>query len=84
EIISSLNFVDEVVLSIDKDKTVCKTLELIKPTLFVKGGDRTLDNIPEREVCEKFGIKMVFNIGGEKVQSSSWLISKCINKKNKQ
>jgi len=84
EIVSSLKFVDEVVLSIDKDKTVCKTLELIKPDIFAKGGDRTLDNIPEREVCEKFGIRMVFNIGGGKVQSSSWLISKCVNGKNEQ
>jgi D-beta-D-heptose 7-phosphate kinase/D-beta-D-heptose 1-phosphate adenosyltransferase len=84
EIISSLKFVDEVVLSVDKDKTVCKTLELIKPNIFAKGGDRTLDNIPEKEVCEEFGIKMVFNVGGGKVQSSSRLISKCINGKNKQ
>lgn len=86
EIVSSLRFVDGVVLSIDKDKTVCKTLELIKPDIFAKGGDRTLDNIPEteREVCQKFGIKIIFNVGGGKIQSSSWLISKCVNGKNKQ
>jgi len=82
EIISSLKFVDEVVVSIDRDKTVCKTLELIKPNIFTKGGDRTLDNIPERTVCERLGIKMVFNVGGGKVQSSSQLISKCANGKN--
>ncbi len=29
EIISSLKFVDEVVLSIDKDETVCKTLKML-------------------------------------------------------
>ncbi len=84
EIVSSLKPVDEVVLSIDNDKTVCKTLESIKPDIFAKGGDRTLDNIPEKEICEKLGIKMVFNVGGGKVQSSSWLISKCINDNNKQ
>lgn len=84
EIVSFLKPVDEVVLSIDRDKTVCKTLELIKPDIFAKGGDRTLDNIPEREVCEKFGIKMIFGIGGGKAQSSSWLISRCKNGKNKQ
>lgn len=79
EIISALKFVDNVILAIDRDKTVCKTLELIKPDIFAKGGDRTLDNIPEKEICEKLGIKMVFGVGGRKVQSSSWLISKITN-----
>ena len=83
EIVSSLRPVDDVVMSIDKDKTVRKTLELIKPDIFTKGGDSTLDNVPEKEVCERLGIKLVFVKGG-KVQSSSWLINKCMNKKNKQ
>ncbi len=48
---------------------------MLKPDIFAKGGDRTIDNIPEKEICEKFGIKMVFGVGGEKVQSSSWLIA---------
>lgn len=84
EIISSLKFVDDVVMSIDKDKTVRKTLELIKPDIFTKGGDSTLDNVPEKEVCERLGIKIVLGVGGGKVQSSSWLINKDMNKKNKQ
>jgi len=76
EIVKALKSVDEVILSIDKDKTVCKSLELIKPDIFAKGGDRILDNIPEVPVCEKLGIKMVFGVGGGKIQSSSWLIKK--------
>jgi len=76
EIVKALKPVDEVVLSIDKDKTVCKSLELVKPDIFAKGGDRTLDNIPEVPVCEKLGIKMVFGVGGGKIQSSAWLIKK--------
>ena len=75
EILKSLEFVDEVVISKDEDLSVCKTLEMLKPDIFAKGGDRTIDNIPEKEICEKFGIKMVFGVGGEKVQSSSWLIA---------
>ena len=59
-----------------KDLTVCKSLELVKPDIFAKGGDRTLGNIPEVPVCEKLGIKMVFGVGGGKIQSSSWLIKK--------
>jgi len=75
EILKSLEFVDEVVISKDEDLSVCKTLEMLKPDIFAKGGDRTIDNIPEKEICEKFGIKMVFGVGGEKIQSSSWLIA---------
>ena len=41
-IVSSIKYVDEVFLSIDKDKTVCKSLEKIKPTIFANGGDRKL------------------------------------------
>jgi len=76
EIVKALKSVDEVVLSVDKDLTVCKSLEKVKPDIFAKGGDRTLGNIPEVPVCEKLGIKMVFGVGGGKIQSSSWLIKK--------
>ena len=68
------HIVDRVVKCIDEDQTVCKTLASLKPSIFAKGGDRTLENIPEREVCEKLGIKMLFGVGGKKIQSSSWLL----------
>ncbi|MDO8467782.1 MAG: adenylyltransferase/cytidyltransferase family protein [Nanoarchaeota archaeon] len=71
EIIKSLKFVDEVVLSIDMDRTVRKTLELVKPDIFANGGDRITDeDVPEKEICDKFGIRMMNNLG-EKLQSSS-------------
>jgi len=46
------------------------------------GGDRTIDNIPEVAVCNKYHIKMVFNVGGGKIQSSSSLVKevKCFPK----
>ena len=74
-IVNNLKCVDEVRLSVDMDETVCKSLELIKPNIFAKGGDSTIDNIPEREICEKIGIKMVFNVGEDKIQSSSNLLA---------
>ena len=40
EIVKALRFVDEVFLSVDKDRTVCKSLEEIKPDIFANGGDR--------------------------------------------
>ena len=80
EIIKSLKCVDKVVDCVDKDQSVCKTLEKIRPDIFAKGGDRTLENIPEKEVCQRLNIKMVFNVGGKKVQSSSWLLRKYLLK----
>ena len=76
EILESIKWVDKVIPAIDKDQTVCKTLAKLKPDIFAKGGDRTLENIPEKEVCEKLGIRMVFGVGGGKVQSSSWLLNR--------
>lgn len=73
-ILSNLKSVDEVFISIDEDKSVCESLRKIKPDIFANGGDRFLDNIPEVEVCNELGIKMVFNVGGEKIRSSSELI----------
>jgi D-beta-D-heptose 7-phosphate kinase/D-beta-D-heptose 1-phosphate adenosyltransferase len=55
--------------------SVSRELKKVKPHIFVNGGDRKLDNIPEVPVCEALNCKMVFNIGrGGKVQSSSWLL----------
>ncbi len=78
EIIESIRYVDKVTPVIDTNGSVAKTLEKLKPDIFAKGGDRTMDNIPESEinVCERLGIKIVFGVGGGKVQSSSWLIDK--------
>lgn len=74
-ILESIGCVDEVVISIDDDPTQCKTLVLLKPHIFANGGDRRSENdLPEAAICREHGIKMVFNVGGEKVQSSSWLL----------
>jgi len=70
KIISSLKCVDEVFLSIDRDKSQCDTLKKIKPDIFAKGGDRTSDEIPESKVCKEFNIKIIDGLG-EKIRSSS-------------
>jgi rfaE bifunctional protein nucleotidyltransferase chain/domain len=72
-IVSALRCVDEVVLSIDEDTTVCNSLRLVEPNIFAKGGDRTIDEIPESRACKELGIEMIDGLG-EKVQSSSWLL----------
>jgi len=75
KIVKALKCVDEVFISIDKDRSVCKSLEKIKPHIFANGGDRHTGNIPESEICEKHGVKMVDELGG-KIQSSSELVKK--------
>ena len=82
-ILESIKYVSRVVKCIDKDQSVCKTLEWLKPDIFAKGGDRTLDNIPERDVCIKKGIRMIFNVGGGKTQSSSWILKNFLQKAQK-
>lgn len=72
EIVKALRFVDEVFLSIDNDRTVCKSLEEIKPDIFANGGDRATSEVPETPVCKKFNIKMVDGLG-DKIRSSSSL-----------
>lgn len=72
----ALGDVDRAVISIDEDETVCRTLELWKPDMFCNGGDRFEDNVPEKQLCERLGIEMKFNVGGEKIQSSSELVRK--------
>ena len=75
EMMKALKFVDEVFLSIDKDKSVCKSLDFIRPDIFANGGDRIVDNIPEKEICEKLGIKIIDGLG-KKIRYSSKLIAK--------
>ena len=72
EIVKALRFVDEVFLSVDKDRTVCKSLEEIKPDIFANGGDRATSEVPETPICKKFNIKMVDGLG-DKIRSSSSL-----------
>jgi cytidyltransferase-like protein len=85
EIIKAIGFVDEVFLSVDKDKSVVESLKIIakkypEELYFANGADRNLSNIPEAEICQKLNIKTIDGVGGKKVQSSSWLLAK--NSKN--
>lgn len=78
EIISSIRGVDYVVVHEKPgDMTVCEPINVIKPIVFTKGGDRnSFENVPESKVCMDVGCKVVFNVGGEKIQSSSELVQR--------
>jgi cytidyltransferase-like protein len=74
-ILEAIKFVDEVFVSIDEDRSVCKSLEAIKPNIFANGGDRKIEEVPETKICNELGIEIIDGIG-EKVQSSSDIIKK--------
>tara|TARA_R110000824_G_scaffold143061_4_gene310480 strand:+ start:1781 stop:2215 length:435 start_codon:yes stop_codon:yes gene_type:complete len=74
EILMAIKGVIEVLPVDDKDGTVCSALRHLKPTYFANGGDRTSTNTPEKAVCEELGIEMLWNMGGQKIQSSSELV----------
>ena len=85
-IIRNIKGVDRSVISIDKDGSVCQTIReefkrlqndpFFEEMIFANGGDRKEGGVPEDILESELGIRMVYNIGGEKIQSSSDLIKK--------
>ena len=81
-IVSNIKSVNHCILSIDKDRTVCKTIEKIALDFredydlsFSNGGDQNNNTIPERSICDQMGITLIDGLG-DKIQSSSWLLKK--------
>lgn len=81
-ILNELKITDYVYLSIDQDRTVCKTIykihkeySKIYTLFFANGGDQTNSSIPEIGICNELGINLIDNLG-EKIQSSSWILNK--------
>ena len=78
EIIESIKYVDKVVIDPGKNVTCEEALLQIKPDILAKGGDRVTGSMPEIELetCKTLGCKIIYNVGGSKVQSSSQLIKR--------
>ena len=84
-IVSSIGNVNEAIISIDTDASVVKTLISIwnrystdpffDHMIFANGGDRKKGFVPETDACERLGIIPKYGVGGEKVESSSNLLS---------
>ena len=81
-IVSNLKAVDNALLSIDSDRTVCATIAKIAESYldtydlaFANGGDQDNQSIPEAAICKKLGIALMDGLG-DKIQSSSWLLKK--------
>lgn len=94
-ILEAIRYVDEVIITNHpedpEDMSVCKELEELHPDIFANGGDRNETDAANPQsslykdikACERLGIKMVFNVGGEKLQSSSQLVSRALGVKSK-
>lgn len=78
ELIAAIEGVDAVMSWDDGTPTVCGALEILRPHVFAKGGDRdSAKNVPEAELCKHLGIEVVYGVGGSsKANSSSLLIRK--------
>ena len=83
-VVRNMKAVDEAMISIDENsRLVEKSIEFIynqmgskfDRIIFSNGGDQTANTIGEKEICEKLGIELVFELG-DKIQSSSWLLKK--------
>jgi D-beta-D-heptose 7-phosphate kinase/D-beta-D-heptose 1-phosphate adenosyltransferase len=81
-IVSNIKAVDKVILSIDKDRSVCSTIRKIfedhkedYELTFANGGDQNNQTSPEMIICEELGIRAIDGLG-DKIQSSSWLLNK--------
>jgi D-beta-D-heptose 7-phosphate kinase/D-beta-D-heptose 1-phosphate adenosyltransferase len=87
-VIEAIRWVDEVQITKHPenptDMSICAELKEIKPDIFANGGDRNKADAdtassslnPEQKLCSELGIEMAFNVGGEKLQSSSDLVKR--------
>ena len=84
EILDSIKYIDSVLSFNDNDNTACQLISDVKnkfkneevELFFGNGGDRTNETTPEMEFCEKNNIGLIWDLGGEKIQSSSDLLKK--------
>jgi hypothetical protein len=90
EIVQAIKWVDYALISSDRDRTQCYTLQQFHDMfsdrydlVFANGGDQNNDTIPEREVCERLGIELLDGLG-DKIQSSSWLLKADLKEKTKR
>ena len=75
EIISNFRSVDHVYVLESDRSDVSEAIEKFQPTIFANGGDRRAEkDIPEAEICKKLNVEMIFNVGGDKLRSSSELL----------
>ena len=81
-IVQNIKAVDKAIISIDTDRTVRQSIRSLVETYkneydfgFANGGDQNNNSIPEAPICKELNIELIDGLG-DKIQSSSWLLSK--------
>ena len=85
EILNNITSIHRVHAVDDRDDSVCNGLLKLRgeysntKMFFANGGDRKRYNIPEQWFCEDLEINLLWNIGGEKIESSSKLLNEYVD-----
>ncbi|MEL6983641.1 MAG: adenylyltransferase/cytidyltransferase family protein [Actinomycetota bacterium] len=80
-LVQALREVDDAIIAVDEDRTVSASLQFLAERypdhdlIFANGGDRKPEFVPESEVCERFGIRLEFGVGGDNKADSSTRIN---------
>jgi len=79
DLIKDLNYVDEVIAVIPSNGLTDKSILKMKPDIFAKGGDRTINNIPQAEIdaCKQVGCQLVTGVGHQ-LESSRDILRRII------
>ena len=84
-IVQALRVVDDAMVAIDTDGAVSASIEAFAlkyadhRIIFGNGGDRASGAVvPETAVCDKYGIEMVFDMGGNEKRDSSSRINQAM------
>lgn len=76
EILKALSYVAWVIQVDDADDTVAAAIRELQPHYFANGGDRVAPNPIEAAACKAVNCRQLWNVGGDKIQSSSWLVKR--------
>jgi cytidyltransferase-like protein len=87
DVVKALKVVDRCVLSIDHDRSVLKTLEMLAgeydSLIFANGGDRDSDvDIPESVLAGRYNIRFIYGVGGYNKLDSSTNITSLMDEKS--
>ena len=90
DLLENLTIVHRVHSVDDRDDTVYQGLIALRKKyphtklMFANGGDRKQNNTPEMIFCERMNIESLWNIGGEKIASSSEYLNGYVRAKEKE
>jgi cytidyltransferase-like protein len=81
-IVGALRVVDEAMIAVDDDVSVGRSIESLAQAhpnhqvIFGNGGDRSEGAlVPETDVCQRYGVEMIFDLGGNTKRDSSTRIN---------